>query len=318
MGADKRVALDRLELEHGNLRAALAWATSAPRVETGLRLGTALWRFWQMRGYIDEGLDRLAALLAMPECAEYVEQRLAALDAAGGLAYWRADYEGARGYYQEVLDARRAQGDPRAIAESLYNLSFAHTFALERDIAKRLIEESIQLFQATGDPVGVARARWALANLEFTAGHNPEARALATQALETFEARGDAFMTGWAVYTVGLADLVEHDLPAAERRFREALSIFDQAGDVSGYTLVLDSMSALSLEAGDRQRAARLSGGVVSLEHTTGTGLNASNRQFVNFDPAPLRTAADTADAYAAGEEMGIAELVAYALGKGD
>jgi hypothetical protein len=35
----------------------------------------------------------------------------------------------------------------------------------------------------------------------------------------------------------------------------------------------------------------------------------------VNFDPAPLRTDADTADAYAAGERMGIAELVAYALG---
>ena len=76
-------------------------------------------------------------------------------------------------------------------------------------------------------------------------------------------------------------------------------------------------MSALALLTDDRLRAARLAGGVLNLERTTGTGLNARNRQFVNFDPAPLRTDADTADAYAAGEQMGIAELVAYALGKG-
>jgi hypothetical protein len=76
-------------------------------------------------------------------------------------------------------------------------------------------------------------------------------------------------------------------------------------------------MSALALLIGDRERAARLAGGVASLERTSGTGLNATNRQYVNFDPAPLRTDADTAAAYAAGERMGIAELVAYALGKG-
>ena len=317
MSAAKRVALDRLELEHDNLRAALAWATTGRHVELALRLGTALWRFWQMRGYIDEGLDRLAAVLAMPECSDYVELRLTALDAAGGLAYWRADYDRARDYYAEALAARRIQGDPRAIAESLYNLSFAHTFALSRDTAKTLIEESLQLFESSGDAMGVARTRWALGNLEYTSGNTAAARSLAVQALETFQANGDAFMTGWAIYTVGLADMVERDLPAADRRLREALVIFDQAGDVSGYTLVLDSMSSVALLNGDRQRAALIAGGVASLERTTGTGLNASNRQFAGFDPAPLRTDPDTAEAYAAGERMGITELVAYALGKG-
>ena len=66
--------------------------------------------------------------------------------------------------------------------------------------------------------------------------------------------------------------------------------IFDQAGDVSGYTLVLDSMSSVALLNGDRQRAALIAGGVASLERTTGTGLNASNRQFAGFDPTPAST----------------------------
>jgi predicted ATPase len=314
MRAGKRPALDRLELEHDNLRAALTWATSARRVETGLRLGTALWRFWQMRGYIDEGLDRLRAILAMPECADYAEARLAALDAAGGLAYWRADYDASRDYYTEALDVRRSTGDPRAVAESLYNLSFTHAFTGQPETGRRLADEARAMFDAAGDKPGVAKSLWALSNLAYTAGSVKEAREFATKALETFEALGDAFMTGWAIYTVGLADMIEGDKPAAARRFREALAIFDESADVSGYTLVIDSMSALALITGDRQRAARLAGGVATLERTTGTGLNTANRKFVDFDPAPLRTDADTADAFAAGERMAVHEIVAYAL----
>jgi tetratricopeptide (TPR) repeat protein len=259
----------------------------------------------------------LGAVLTMPECADYADERLAALDAAGGLAYWRADYDRARAYYDEALERHRARGDTRGVAESLYNLSFTHAFKGETQEARARIEESAATFEAAGDTAGVARARWALSNLEYTSGDLKAARQNALQALETFEAIGDTFMTGWAVYTVGLADMIEKDFPAADRRLKQALSIFDQSGDISGYTLVLDSMSALALLIGDRERAARLAGGVVSLERTSGTGLNATNRQYVNFDPAPLRTDADTAAAYAAGERMGIAELVAYALGKG-
>jgi predicted ATPase/class 3 adenylate cyclase len=317
MAQDKRAGLDRLEFEHDNLRAALAWATTARHAETALRLGTALWRFWQMRGYLDEGAERLKSILALPECADYVEQRLAALDAAGGLAYWRGDYEASRAYYTEALEARRVTGEPRAIAESLYNLSFTHTFTRGTDQSRALIEESRALFDTAGDKAGAAKALWALSNLEYTSANIPAARRYAIEALATFEAIGDAFMTGWAKYTVGIADLIEGDLAAAGRWFREALEIFDQSADTSGYTLIIDSMGAAALRAGDRQRAARIAGAVSTLERTTGTALNTSNRQFVGWDPEPLRTDPDTADAYAAGERMGIREIVAYALAKG-
>ena len=314
MGADKRAALDLLELEHDNMRAAMTWATRAGRAEIGLRLGTALWRFWQMRGYLDEGLDRLKAVLAMPDCADYAQERLAALDAAGGLAYWRGDYPAARGYYAEVLETRRAEGDPRAIAESLYNLSFSYTFVREGDAARPLINEAIELFDAAGDATGVAKARWALGNVEYSQGRAPEARAQSIPALATFEAVGDAFMIGWTGYGVGLADMLEGDWPEARRRFHNSLAIFAESADVSGYTLVLDSMAGLAFREGDRQRAARIAGAVATLERTTGTGLNTANREFARYDPTPLKTDPDTAAAYAEGERMDVATIVAYAL----
>ena len=54
--ADAASWLDRLQEEHDNLRAALAW--SAVREDDGHvlpRLGGSLWRFWWMRGYFAEG-----------------------------------------------------------------------------------------------------------------------------------------------------------------------------------------------------------------------------------------------------------------------
>ncbi len=50
-------------MEHDNFRAALEWLTETGDAEWGLRLGTALFRFWEVREYLAEGRDRLAKLL---------------------------------------------------------------------------------------------------------------------------------------------------------------------------------------------------------------------------------------------------------------
>jgi tetratricopeptide (TPR) repeat protein len=314
---DPRAYLDRLEREHDNLRAAIAWAVGEHDADTGLRFAASAWRFWQMRGFLDEGIRRVETVLALPEAQLPSEHRLGALEAAGGLTYWRADYESAQRYYTEVLDARRAAGDGHAIADAAYNLSFAFAFGNDNSKARELILEAMTLYEAAGDELGYARSQWALSNLEYTLGDLKAARLHAERALPTFDRVGDAFMMGWCLYTIGIADLLEGDLAAAGRRFRRSLAIFHAAGDVTGYTLVLDGLSAATLYAGDRQRAARIAGAVASLERTTGTGLNALNRQFARYDPSPLRTDPDTAQAYAEGEKMNVDEVVAFALQDG-
>ena len=66
-GSEPGVWLDRLEEEHGNLRAALDWSSSAqPRM--ALALAVALGSFWEFRGHIAEGDEQLArALRGAPE-----------------------------------------------------------------------------------------------------------------------------------------------------------------------------------------------------------------------------------------------------------
>ena len=48
--------LDRMEIEHDNIRSALRWALIAAP-EIALDLAGTMWRFWLLRGYATEGLD---------------------------------------------------------------------------------------------------------------------------------------------------------------------------------------------------------------------------------------------------------------------
>ena len=311
----ERATLDRLEADHDDLRAAITWSVESGNAPTALALTAGLWRFWQMRGYIAEGMERLDAALAMPGCDDE-QLRLQALEAAGGLAYWSNDQTRARQRYEEALAIQRARGDPAGIAEALYNLSFTYTFHDDSATGEGLVREAVELYEAAGDKVGLARARWGLANIEYAKGRGgaPRSYELALLALETFREVGDKFMIGWATYTAGLAEFLMGKMDDARERLLVALRMFQETIDVSGYTLVLDSLAGLMLKQGDAIVAATIAGAVDTLERTTGTGLNRSNRSFFDYDPAPFLAQPATAAAFAAGATMDTQAAIDFAL----
>jgi predicted ATPase len=69
--------LERLDREHGNIRAALAWAVEGGDTVAGLRIAGGLWRFWQLRGRLHEGRQALQALLGSAD-AVLADDRLLA------------------------------------------------------------------------------------------------------------------------------------------------------------------------------------------------------------------------------------------------
>ena len=123
-GADQRRWLDRLEREHDNLRATIMWAANRPDPELAVRVGFALWRFWQQRGYLNEARIRLDDLRGRGWALSPVLQaRLA--EARGGVAYWQADQITAEACYAEALELWREIGDRREIANALFNRAYA-------------------------------------------------------------------------------------------------------------------------------------------------------------------------------------------------
>src|SRR5947209_341989 len=84
-GKDQAAWLERLETEHDNLRAAWDWSMESNEANMALRLGGSIWRFWHVRGYLEEGRERLGrALTCLPSTP--IPLRARALDGAAALA----------------------------------------------------------------------------------------------------------------------------------------------------------------------------------------------------------------------------------------
>jgi non-specific serine/threonine protein kinase len=307
LSAEGRTWLDRYELERDNIRAAMAWSLDGAQTETALRLVTACWRYWQIRGYLTEARGHAERALALPDAGAYPTAREQALEAAGGIAYWQGDTDAARVWYQETLDLARARGD---------DLTFAYAWIVEAQTEARLVaEESLAVNERLGDRLGIARSMWAIANSYYFEGNVDRAIELCEQALAMFHELGDRFMEGWSYYMRGLIrmriapDLVHADLAAAYQIFRAT-------DDVTGYALVFDAFGAAAHANGDDFSAARLAGFATATEHLAGSGLGAANRVIARFDPEALRVSDPTfAAEFAAGQRMELEEAERLALG---
>ena len=311
--AERRTWLDRLDQEHDNIRAAIGWAIEEKEAEIALRFVAALWRFWQFRGYLAEGHERARAAIDLPSAGEHPRELLGALEAAGGLAYWRALHGEARQHYQRALELARQLGDRSAEAEQLYNLSFTHAVLTEaertaEDIAeaRRLLEQSLALFTELHDRSGQAKATWALSENHFVVGEYEESLRRGRYALDIFTELGDRNMAAWSRWDVATSSFKLGRLAEARDEFASVLETFAEAQDVSGHVIVLTAFAALAATVGDRARAARLSGAAAALGMTSGTGLEKRIQEGLGFDPQPLRTDPETQEAWKEGERMGL------------
>ena len=102
-GSEPEVWLDRLEVEHDNFRAALDWCqANSDLAAAGIELTSALWRFWDIRGYLSQGREQLAAALARgPHVRTLARAR--ALNGAGLLTLQQGELAPARELFQDTL-----------------------------------------------------------------------------------------------------------------------------------------------------------------------------------------------------------------------
>jgi predicted ATPase/class 3 adenylate cyclase len=323
-GSSQREWLDRLERDHDNVRAAIDWAVAEPEPEIAARLGFAMWRFWQQRGYLNEARARLASMRGQGwSLPPVVEARL--LEACGGVAYWQADHDEAREAYQGALAIWRGIGDQREIANALYNVSYTYMSPIlaggpadEEELAVGLMREALDLARAAGDRVGEANIAWALGSVDYFTGRLPGAETWFTQALEGFVATGQRTMEAWALKMRGTTRLKLDRLPDAQDDLVHALRHFSEAGDLAGTTLLLDDLSAMAVVRGDLPRAARLRGAARHLQRSTGTELAEWIDEVWELQTRPnarSAMAADELERYGAeGAAMPLDEVVAYAL----
>ena len=268
-GSDAVAWLDRLEIEHDNLRAALRWATGRGEVEIALRLGAALSRFWQVHAHLSEGLTWLEGALAWTG-GESTATRARALDAAGHLARNRADYDRAWALYAESLGLRRELKDSRGTALALNNLGVVAQLQGEYERAVALHDESLALFRTLGDERGVALSLLTMGTMAQLQGDPARATAHYDESLALFQARGD--MRGIAAALSSLGNLASSrgDFVAADELYAECAVLFRELGDTRDIAACLSNQAGIARDRSDLKRATAFAQESLALFHDLG------------------------------------------------
>jgi predicted ATPase/DNA-binding SARP family transcriptional activator len=250
-GADQEVWLERLEREHGNLRAALDWAAAHGEAFLGLRLGGALWEFWQVRGYPTEGRKRLADLLALPEASERTAFRAKALLGAGALASDQGDYTAARHLLQESLSIWRELGEESAIADTLHFLADVVYYQSHYDEARALYEESLLLRRELGDRRGIARSLESLGSLTRRLNDPQGTRAFYEESLALRRRLGNKVELAASLGNMGNAARDRGDYAAARSHYDASLALRREVQDRDGVGDALQNLGAVAFDEGD-------------------------------------------------------------------
>ncbi|HEX5440007.1 MAG TPA: tetratricopeptide repeat protein, partial [Ktedonobacterales bacterium] len=170
-GAEQEGWFARIEQEHDNFRAALAWAIDAGQVDDAARLALAMWRFWHLRTYQREGLrwlEQILALDATHPLPDALRPRL--FNALGVLAHRAGRFDRATRYHAKALRLWAEAGDRAGMAQAHFDMSWQHFDQVELEPAKQHASESLTLAQSIGDKRLIASALMVNALVEVNSG----------------------------------------------------------------------------------------------------------------------------------------------------
>jgi predicted ATPase/class 3 adenylate cyclase len=247
--------LERLEREHENLRAALDGALRRHDAETCLRLGAVLGRFWLIRGYLGEGRERLAQIMAVAGASDEPSLRATVLNHAGALAFRQGEYEAARSYYEESLAIRRVLGDRPGVAGSLNNLGLVAQDQGDYEASRSFHEESLSIMRELGNREGISHSLINLGMLVHAMGHYTLARSLLQEALEIQRQLGHRQAIAFALNNLANVVLDQGEHALARRLHEESLEIKRELGDQWGIASSLHNLGFVALGQGDLETA---------------------------------------------------------------
>ena len=290
-GSDQLAALTRLDREHDNLRAALAWcladetgqhvdrdqgahALPAGAAEPGLRLAGALWRFWWWRGYLDEGRRWLSQVLAIParrdQTAAERSARAITHEGAASLAAFQGELHLALEHAETALALSRDADDGRGVSQALHRLGFVRLHLGEHDLAHRLCEESVETARRTGDPHTLAMALLGSSHVSRFLDEHDQTVAFCEEGLTLFRALGDIIMSANLLRTLSRAVLGLGDRARAWLLAEEALSLSRDLGDRRGMGESYQMLGKGALLDGDVVRAIAMLRSAIAVFHETG------------------------------------------------
>jgi len=320
-GPAELTALDRLEAEHDNLRAALAWSLETPaadpagqseRAVIGLRLVQALATFWYKHGHATEGrrwLQRAMGLAAADGGAPLAQ----VAHGLGVLLDQQGEFDAARQLFERSLAIWRELGDRDRQAGELNSLGIVHRHLGDADTARALLEESVAISRETGSSrLGSSLAN--LGQLESAAGNFDRTFELLREAIALDQGHGDLFGEAVDRHSLALASLRAGRPAEARDSLSGLVDYVASSGNTSLVVNTLELAAGITASLSDPLRAARMAGAAEAMRQAAGMPLSEDEAAMLSAFLEPARQAVGRPDwdaALAAGRGLSEREAVA-------
>jgi non-specific serine/threonine protein kinase len=250
--------LERLELEHNNLRAAMDWYRDRTPLNA-LRIAAALaGYFWGRRGHFSEGRERLDQLLAL--VPEQSSTRASALTGAGWLAIDQGDFPEAARLLCESVEISRRLGDTLGEGVAVLYLARSKIASVRLEEASSDIDEAVRLLRAANDPPRtVLLFLYAGLSALFT-GQSERASELFAEGGAMCRQIGFDGMRARLSVQLGLARVDQDNLNGARDALTEGMTIAVDLVDRYVIPIGLGGFAGLAAKSGRSRLALRLAG----------------------------------------------------------
>lgn len=246
--------LARCDVEHDNFLAALSCLLRCGDTAWALRMGVALFPYWERREHIVEADRQLRAIL--DKCGANADRSLLVklLNCGGAIASMREQFDECWRLNEDALAMSREAGDARGVAASLNSLAVHRQFAGDLVGARACYEQTLEACREIGEGKEIAGALSNLAKNDLLLGDHETARLHLQEALALFRAEGDPLLVAWCLNHLGDV-AAAHDSEEADRLYRESEAMFRSAGDAWGIARCSTDRGHLAMARGDLNEA---------------------------------------------------------------
>jgi predicted ATPase len=322
-GAQQHVWDKRLDREHANLRAAMAWAEEQHEELIGLRLAAALAWYWMKRDYLHEGRHSIEAALqkSAPRLSTATQREVHAfvwsMFGAALLAFRQGDRSHVVSCLEQAMIFGQQYGDPLGAAHAAAVLAVTNRFDKGQE-ALALAEETVTVFRASRDRWGLAWSVFCLGEVTLAQEEYGRAKMSYEESLVLWQELGDSHAAAMVVGNLGQLAARTGDCVTARLQVQEALKVHCELGDRWFVATWLYRLAEVEWRAGEPLRAAQLFGAANVPLDSIGSHLGHWEQVEQERELAAMRTKLDDSTFNALWHEgrlLSLDQAVEYALG---
>ena len=321
-GPDQLKWLSRLEADHENFRVGFERAQQQEDTETGLRLVSALYKFFEVNDHFDQWMKwNEWALKRIAEAP--LDLKGAIFTSVGLSSYCHDDRENAKKFLKKALAIYIQLGSPHDIGWAYRNMMLpSNLIPDDREEYLEYFKKSMDIFRVIDDQVGIASAYTMLGIHESVESNFEKSHLAHSEALKIARETGDILRESICLLNIG-CNLMDEGKPELALEVKlESLRLSLGLDILTSFSLsTIASLAGPLTALGQAGKAVVLLGAVDRIFDKWGIFLLPEQEYDVSRYHSSARDKLDCdiyKQAWVRGQNMTYEEVVAYALEEND